>query len=174
MRKGGSAVCGGILKGLRDTAIICAFPGCGKSYYAESVAEGRNVRAIDLDSRNFSKSDDFPMNYIESIKSKVGFYDRILVSTHKPVRDALDVEGLSHNTVYPKNYQSVRDEWIGRMYSRGDSFESIRRVMGVWDEFQEDIGHRGRYCDIMYEGLRNGEYLQSVSGYIKVKRSEVE
>jgi hypothetical protein len=79
------------------TKIISAFPGVGKSVYHSKYPD----ITLDSDSSNFSwikddngnnteeRNPDFPKNYIEHIKSNIGKYKYIFVSSHKEVRNAL-------------------------------------------------------------------------------------
>jgi hypothetical protein len=63
----------------KDTLIVSAFPGCGKSHY---FRENRDKIVLDSDSSKFDKSD-FPRNYIQHIKENRGKVDVIMVSSKK-------------------------------------------------------------------------------------------
>ena len=106
---------------------------------------------------------EFPENYIDYIKSKIGKVDYILVSSHISVREALDKAGLSW--VFVKPDKSLRDEYIGRCYMRGDDEIFIKALVDNWDEW---VG--GACSDPMPNGLVTlscGEYLMDHMHFIE-------
>ena len=96
------------------TLIVSGFPGTGKSHFFNSTTRF----VLDSDSSTFDKSD-FPRNYIEHIKSKIGQADIIFVSSHKDVRDALVAEGMDFILAYPSI--DLKDEYIQRYKDRGSN-----------------------------------------------------
>ena len=80
------------------TKVYSAFPGVGKTTYFNTT--DRNV--LDSDSSKFDKKN-FPANYIEHIERNIQDpkVDKILVSSHKDVRDALLKKGIPFVLVYP-------------------------------------------------------------------------
>jgi len=87
---------------MKDTLIISAFPGCGKSFAYEALKE--KIVILDSDSSDYSWTEkssgvrhpDFPANYIKHIKDNIGASDIIMVSSHAEVRTALKEAGLSY------------------------------------------------------------------------------
>ena len=87
------------------TKVYSAFPGCGKTTYFNTTYK----KVLDSDSSKFDKSN-FPENYIEHIWMNVHdpSVDKILVSSHKDVREALVNKGIPFVLVYPD--KSLKDE----------------------------------------------------------------
>lgn len=80
------------------------------------------------------RNPDFPKNYIEHIKDKIGTCDYIFVSSHKDVRSALYEAGIQYSLVYPDN--KCKAEWIGRCYLRdmdGNNGFPIPVLVNNWD-----------------------------------------
>ena len=104
------------------TKVYSAFPGVGKTTYFNTT----DGNVLDSDSSKFDKKH-FPENYIEHIKSGLDneSVDKILVSSHKDVRDALVKNGISFVLVYPD--RSLKDEYIQRYKDRGnnDAFDIV-------------------------------------------------
>ena len=129
------------------TKIISAFPGTGKSYYHINHPE----TTLDSDSSLFSwlydgdgnklYDDDekpirnpwFPSNYIEHIKSNIGKYEYIFVSSHKEVREALVDNCLLFHLIYP-DFDDM-DIYIERYKQRGSPEEFINLVKNNWEEW---------------------------------------
>ena len=90
------------------TKVYSAFPGVGKTTYFNTT--NRNV--LDSDSSKFDKKH-FPDNYIEHIERNVmdPKVDKILVSSHKDVRDALIKKGIPFVLVYPVSVWINQYKW---------------------------------------------------------------
>ena len=82
----------------KDTLLISAFPGCGKS--TTYMTYKGKIIVLDSDSAFFPKTN-FPKNYIEHIKKQIGVADIVFISSHKEVRDALRNENIPFNIIYP-------------------------------------------------------------------------
>ena len=91
------------------TKVYSAFPGVGKTTYFNNT----NKNVLDSDSSKFDKSN-FPSNYIQHIEKNIEdpSVDRILVSSHKDVREALVERGIPFVLVYPD--RSLKSEYIQR------------------------------------------------------------
>jgi hypothetical protein len=125
------------------TRIVSAFPATGKTYLSGKGYEGLVIS--DSDSSSFSwlydsngqqtsvRNPRFPANYIEHIKSLIGAVDIIFVSSHFDVQNALSESGLCWSIVIPD--RSLRDEWIGRCYVRGNTESFIRAMINNWDNW---------------------------------------
>ena len=127
------------------TKIISAFPGTGKSYYHKNHPN----TTLDSDSSQFSwlydgdgnklYDDDekpirnpwFPSNYIEHIKSNIGKYEYIFVSSHKEVREALVDNCLLFYLIYP-DFNDM-DIYIERYKQRGSPDGFINLVRNNWE-----------------------------------------
>jgi len=137
----------------KDTLVISAFPGCGKSHY---FRENIDKIVLDSDSSKFDKSD-FPKNYINHIKENLGKADIIMVSSHKEVRDALVENKIPFILIYPDI--SIKDEYISRYIDRGSSETFVNLLTKNWElwvsELDNQIG-----CDKIK--LKKFQYLSDV------------
>ena len=128
-----------------ETRIISAFPGVGKTYYHE---RNKGI-SIDSDSSHFSwvkdsegnntkeRNPEFPQNYINHIKEKIGKFDVIFVSSHEVVRKALNDNNIKFFMVYPDI--SLKEEWINRFNNRGNDEGFIALIDKNWDFFIKSI-----------------------------------
>ena len=101
------------------------------------------------------RNPEFPNNYIDHIKENIGKVDFIFVSSHLQVREALTNAGISFCTVYPK--EEMLNEWVGRMYRRGNDAKFINFQIDHWDEFMHNITFEPYGFGI--HRLGNNEYL---------------
>lgn len=85
------------------------------------------------------RNPEFPQNYIQHIKENIGKVDIIFVSSHLNVRESMGNAGIEYITIYPEN--TMLDEWIGRMYRRGNNEEFINFIIDKWDDFMNDVEH---------------------------------
>lgn len=143
----------------RNTVIISAFPGCGKSYAYNHF--GNTYSILDSDSSHFSwikdaegnntdqRNPDFPNNYIKHIKENLGRVDIIFVSSHDVVRQALKEAGLRYYIVYPSSsYGETFDngsrstnklEFLKRYKDRGSPQMFIDMMDNNWGKFIDGI-----------------------------------
>jgi len=139
------------------TIVISAFPACGKSsmyrkyseYYEDNKNNPLSFKILDSDSSLFSwiydengnktnvRNPDFPQNYINHIKERIGKEDVIFISSHKVVRDALRENGIKYSIFYPD--KSLKEEWMRRYKERGNDENFIKFQEEHWEEFIEDI-----------------------------------
>lgn len=101
------------------------------------------------------RNPEFPNNYIAHIKENIGKVDIIFVSSHLQVREAMEEAGIRFCTVYPKN--EMLNEWVGRMYRRGNDDNFIKFQIEHWDEFVRNITFEPHGFGIYRLG--NNEYL---------------
>lgn len=147
------------------TAVISAFPACGKTYASQHF-QGR-YSILDSDSSEFrwikdengqntkTRNPDFPSNYIRHILDNIGKVDIIFVSSHLVVRKALESVGIEYCTVYPK--ENMKSEWVGRMWLRGSNESAIRFVAENFDSFVTSVVDEPHGDCIVRLGA--GEYL---------------
>jgi len=148
------------------TVIISAFPCCGKSYAYEHYQDSYSM--LDSDSSQFSwikdkdgnntdqRNPDFPSNYIQHIKDNIGKVDIIFVSSHEQVRKAMGENRISFCTVYPED--DMLNEWVGRMYRRGNDERFINFLISHWNEFMEEL-YSGYSAGVDTYYLSSNEYL---------------
>ena len=116
------------------TKVYSAFPGVGKTTYFNTTE--KNV--LDSDSSKFDKKH-FPDNYIEHIERNIQDpnVDKILVSSHKDVRDALVKKEIPFVLVYPD--RSLKDEYIGRYIERGNNGTFVSLLDNNWDDWMDEM-----------------------------------
>lgn len=85
------------------------------------------------------RNPNFIEDYIHHIKECMETADFIFVSSHLQVREALQKEGLDFYTIYPGNDINIRNEWIGRMYSRGSDMDFIKFQYNNFMDFTSKI-----------------------------------
>lgn len=155
------------------TAVVSAFPACGKSYAFTHYSDEYSI--LDSDSSEFSwikaedgsdtkiRNPEFPANYIKHIRDNIGKVDFIFVSSHLVVRKALEDAGIEYCTVYP--HQDLKNEWVGRMYLRGDNDSAINFIAENFDDFVGRISDEPHGFDVIRLGP-NGylpmDYLYSL------------
>jgi hypothetical protein len=123
-----------------ETKVISAFPGTGKTYLHQN---NTSITILDSDSSMFSwsgagvRDPNFPSNYIDYIKQRIGKIDIILVSSHKVVRDELKKYGILYTLVYPD--KSLKDEYLKRYRDRGNDEGFINMIDKNWDNFIDEL-----------------------------------
>ena len=150
----------------KQTKIISAFPGTGKSYAIKEIKNKYpGIELLDSDSSSFSwiavdddtsiikqrvysnnylhirqghkeRNPEFPNNYIQHIKENIGKVDFILVSSHQVVRDALQENNIPYTLVYPD--KKLIAEYVGRYYMRGSETPFINTLIMNWDQWLLD------------------------------------
>ena len=138
----------------KDTKVISAFPGLGKTHFYEN--QELELDVLDSDSSKFDK-EFFPQNYIEHIKENIGKVDIILVSSHKEVRDALVDNNINFFLCYPK--RDTKEEFYRRYKERGSPDGFIEFVMGKWDEWIDEIESEDGYIKV---GFKKDQYLSDI------------
>lgn len=166
----------------KDTKIFSVFPVSGTTYATKKLTE-EGYKVLDLDSKEYShsyqaivtststnfnsfsttcntnfeknKNPSFPQNYIKAIKEAIGKYDFIFVSTHKEVREDLEKNNIRYSLVYP-NY-SMKNEWIGRCYLRGDTKEFCDKLANNWDQWNKELDN----VTYSKDGCTNKVFLNS-------------
>jgi hypothetical protein len=136
------------------TKVYSAFPGVGKTTYFNTTS--KNV--LDSDSSKFDKKN-FPSNYIDHIKKNIEneSVDKILISSHKDVRDALVKEGINFVLVYPDS--SIKDEYIQRYKDRGNNDSFVKLLENNWDNWMEEMDNQKGCYRVK---LNAGQYLADV------------
>jgi hypothetical protein len=130
---------------MKDTLIISAFPGCGKSFAYEALKE--KIVILDSDSSDYSWTEkssgvrhpDFPANYIKHIKDNIGASDIIMVSSHAEVRTALKEAGLSYLLVFPEPSEATKALWLSRFKLRGSTEVFINLISTNWDNWIKEL-----------------------------------
>ena len=136
----------------KNTVIVSGFPGIGKTHFFNSHSDQLSI--LDSDSSGYSKSPDFPNNYIKHIKDNMGKVDVILVSSHKEIRDAMDKAGVSYSLVIPDI--SLKSEYVKRYIERGSPEALVSLIDKNWDTWLSGLEVKNLF--ILYKG----QYLSDV------------
>jgi hypothetical protein len=141
------------------TKVYSAFPGCGKTTYFNTT--DRNV--LDSDSSTFDKRH-FPGNYLDHIEKNIEDpnVDKILVSSHKDVREGLVRRKIPFVLVYPD--RSIKDEYIQRYKDRGNNDAFVNLLEKNWDTWMDEMDEMSvPMGQILYKvKLGKGQYLTDV------------
>lgn len=144
------------------TKVISAFPGTGKSYFADIHGD-----VLDLDSNNFTsghtadgkvRNPDFPTNYMSAIEEQLGRHSIVLVSPHLEVIKGLLEKGIELTLVYPD--RKLKSEYIERFRRRGSSEAFIKPLDSYWDDFLDQLEQQ-KGCRHIVLGW--GQYLSDVA-----------
>lgn len=119
------------------------------------------------------RNPDFPKNYVEHIREKLGTCDYLFVSSHEEVRAAMYAAGIDYTLVYP--YSNCLAEYVGRCYLRemaGTNGFPISVLINNWDKWIEQcMSDPGASCRWR---LANGEYFMDhfrhLGGSRKIRR----
>lgn len=155
----------------KNTLIIAAFPGSGKTYCYNTLKSSYDM--LDSDSSLFSwitneegekvRNPEFPNNYIAHIKENMGKVDIIFVSTHDVVLNALETENIPYALVYPYNSLVNKEIWKNRLYLRGNEGTFVSFILDNWDNFLDSMSMRTKPVHYLLgeklEGVTNGLYL---------------
>ena len=133
---------------MKNTKIISAFPGCGKTYCFNKYKDS-DIKILDSDSSEFSwlkdkngnntkeRNPEFPINYINHIKENIGKVDIIFVSSHDVVRKALKDNLINYILVYPT--LNCKENYIYRYINRGNDISFINFISKNYDKFIKDM-----------------------------------
>ena len=155
------------------TMIISAFPGTGKTEFFKK----NKGRVLDSDSSEFSwiekdgekvRNPDFPINYLEHIVNNVGFYDYILVSSHKEVRDLLLNNCIFFHLIFPP--ASKKEEYIERYRQRGSSESFIELLSNNFEDWVNKCSHHSYGCNIVE---MHNDYLEDEILLLRLKDNAI-
>jgi hypothetical protein len=135
---------------LRKAQIISGFAGIGKSTVNQN-------KSYDCESSFFSKSSEFPANYINYIKSILSDYDYIFISCHDKVRKSLQENEINYTIIYPSI--QLKQEYLQRYKQRGSPESFIDLMSQKWEIFIDQIEQETFPKKIE---LQSGQYLQCV------------
>jgi hypothetical protein len=145
--------------------VIAAFPGMGKTTM-EYLMKGTIFKILDLNSSAFSKSADFPKNYVDHLQGLIGEgkFNLILISTHEKVLKELWRRSIDYLVVYPD--PTRKEEFLENYKKRGDSEEFINKLELNWYAWIRNLDKERdtlqlsapKYLmDITFENLRHYE-----------------
>ena len=137
---------------LRQTLIISAFCGTGKTH----ICENSNKKIIEFECWKYDK-DAFPNNCVADIKSKFGKVDIIFISTNPLVLDVLIRMGKQIILIYPE--LKLKNEYMNRYRNRGSSNDFMLMLSKYWDTWLREI-KENKNCQ--HIRLKTGEYITDV------------
>lgn len=150
-----------------NSVIISAFPGTGKSYFANLYP----TICSDSDSSSFSwiekdgekkRNPNFPRNYFDYILNElVGKKKIIFVSSHESVRQYMVDNNIYFNLIYPYIDYKILYEYIDRFKKRGSDKKFINFIEENWYDFIADL-RRQNCCNHIV--LFKEEYISDYMG----------
>lgn len=151
------------------TLIVSAYPCTGKTTaFLENMS---NTTYMDIDYKRFrwlidsdgNKTDkintNFTSHYMKEIQDNIGKVDIIFVSHHETIRNKLANADIPFITIYPK--RTLLNEYVGRMYRRGDSKQDIDKFISNWNNDMSCID--SEMCGFELIQLESNQYI---SGYM--------
>lgn len=146
------------------TQVLAAFPGTGKTYYASKVEGPAFI--MDLDTSDFTQgydklgnanNPDFPANYIQAVKDKIGTTKLLFVSNRPDVINMFIQEDINFILVYPD--RSLKDEYLKRFQQRKSSQSFINLVIDNWDQY---ISFLEQHANCKHIVLKSNQYISDV------------
>ena len=148
----------------RKALIICAYSCCGKSCVKMKLDDliekvdyfKDKLKIIDIDEVFRCKKVDKEKarNIAQYIQEKMNEIQIIFVPSDKNIRNALDELGIAYILAFPE--PTELNEWVGRAYIRGDSPESINRMIKSWSNDLRDCLNHDNRLNIMLRGSSIG------------------
>lgn len=102
-------------------------------------------------------------DFITEIKKNIGIADIIFVDASQNARLALQSAGIDYILIYPD--ETLKEEWVGRRFLRGDSDYLCKMFASNWDKNIEALkadtfkNHRETYV------LQHGQYIADIEAY---------
>lgn len=170
----------------KNTMIISAFPGCGKTYLSEHLNEFKinylggykMIKFCNLKSSQYEKCEGWEKTYVDDIEKKMGTVDFILISQHESILAELQSRNMPFVIVAPANdgWMSERDrnlikqQWFGRFFLRDNShvkdfrswLEMLRANYDKWISWK----HLNKYNPVKCLNLQQDEYLSDRIEYL--------
>lgn len=167
----------------KNTLIVSAFPGCGKTYLYENqeslnfeVHDGtyKTFSFLDSDSSRFSKAEGWEKNYVDYLESKIGSVDFLFISQHEGVLKEFNSRKIPFVVVVPNNMtweskhkrSSIKQQWFGRFVLRDNShikdFDSWMKLLKENYDKWTSLEHITKYNPTEYFILNEGEYMTDI------------
>lgn len=134
------------------TNVCAAFCGTGKTYLCNKFTD----KYMEFECWKYTTSD-FPLNYINDIKSKIKKINYIFISTNPVVLKELYKQKIKVNLIYPDI--NLKNEYLLRFVKRGSHSDFIKTLDKYWDDWINEL-NKQNYCKQTV--LKSGEYLQNV------------
>lgn len=148
------------------TLIISAFPGCGKSYLANT---GNNSHIfIDKDNGFLKTNQDFS-TYAQEVIELIGHADFIFINQYPEVLEILHSQGYKYIIIAPNNlpYLSskarklIKQQWFGRFSLRGNDEKWISILKQNYDQWTT-LNHLESMHPSKIVLLNENEYLTDI------------
>jgi hypothetical protein len=167
---------------MKETIIISAFPGIGKTKVFEN---NKDLIILDSDSSKFSwiypaiphkdsapiRDPSFPQNYMNHIKNNIGKADIIMISCHSVVRDALKKNGIKYFLIYP-TYQ-LRDHFIQRYKDRGNTEAFVKFMEENYNKFIFECDNESATDCTQWQITKPEEYLSDILHRLQIKNGKL-
>lgn len=171
------------------TLIISAFPACGKTYLFKEQDKlefnGIKYSFSDSDSSKFDKQENWEKAYIDSIQSKIGTVDFILISQHDEVLQELNNRHIPFVIVAPSNEEWLNKEemvltkqqWFGRFVLRDNShikdFNTWLNKLSTNYDNWTTYKSLTRFKPVSVFTLKQNEYLSNIIQELYYKKENI-
>lgn len=149
---------------MKNTKIIAAFPGTGKTHFFNSHSD-----CLDSDSSHYSwikdehgnntkeRNPNFIRDYMNHITENIGKFKYIFVSSHAEIRKGLVDNGYEFTLVYPNIL--LKEEYLKRFIQRGSPEGFVNLLNSKWDEWITECTNQE---NCKKEELQIGEFISDV------------
>lgn len=117
--------------------IVCAFPGCGKTFAAEQL-ELKDYKLLDSDTSTWEKVEGWEEKYVDSVEENLKHYDIVFAPMHNNLRKIFQERNLPFVVVSPhygdneREHLLIKQQWFGRLALRDNSFLG-ERLQSWWE-----------------------------------------
>lgn len=150
---------------MRRAAIVCGFPGVGKTTVANATKIAEDIESTPFHWQFFvdtaqedgksgamntmrvlkepEEIDGWVSKYVDHINEVSQNTDVpfLLVSCHKAVREEMQMRGIPYIIVAP--FKECKDEYIRRYLVRGSDMELIYSISNNWDKYLDELEDDG-------------------------------
>lgn len=134
---------------MKETIIVSAFCGTGKTYLAEKFTDTyQEIECWEY------REGDFPNNYVQDVIKALGKIKYLFISTDPVILKELNKLGMEIYLIYPKN--ELRYEYLDRFLERDSPYDFIGTIIKYWNVWINELKEQD-YCKHIV--LESGEYL---------------
>ena len=142
--------------------VICAFPGCGKTYYKNITSEVKKEIVYDVDTADFYIdietgliNRDFPKNLIDHVENLYSnpHIDIIFVSALEPgIYRGLQERNISFCFIIPESNECNKKEWLRRL-EKYQTEDFIMMLDTYWNSWLNEVDQFALKHNISYVKL---------------------
>lgn len=137
---------------MKDTKIIAAFCGAGKTY----ICKKTDIDAVEIEYWIY-KDQGIYKEYVDDIRAHIGHVDYIFIATDPAGLKLLHQEGFQITLIYPEI--ELRNEYLDRYINRDSSSDFIGVFMKYWKPWISELINLP-FCDHIV--LKKGQFLKDV------------